>query len=129
MCASTEPLHDRQVCREEGLASSLPLASFEELGNTNHGRSKDSGYIGVASCLRTYDEAAGFPPSPLGAEHRVAVEVHRAVLRVLVGSGRLQPLLRHGWVVGGRGLSEPETSDSDSQGQTTVPQLQAALAL
>jgi len=82
----------------------------------------------VASCLRTYDEAAGFPPSPLGAEHRVAVEVHRAVLRVLVGSGRLQPLLRHGWV-GGRGLSEPETSDSDSQGQTTVPQLQAALAL
>ena len=61
----------------------------------------------VASCLRTYDEAAGFPPSPLGAEHRVAVEVHRAVLRVLVGSGRLQPLLRHGWVVGGRGLSEP----------------------
>jgi hypothetical protein len=55
--------------------------------------------------LRTYDEAAGSPPAPPGPEHRVSVEVHRAVLRVLVGSGRLQPL-RHGWV-GGRGLSEP----------------------
>jgi hypothetical protein len=46
--------------------------------------------------VRTYNEAACFPPSPLGPEHRVPVEVHRAVLRVLivVASARLQPL-RH----------------------------------
>jgi len=50
-------------------------------------------------CIRTYNEAAGFPPSPLGPEHGVAVEVGRAVLRVLVAGGRrrLQPLRRHGW--------------------------------
>ncbi len=47
--------------------------------------------------LLTDDEAAGFPAATLGAEHGVAAEVHRAVLRVVVvaGGGSFHPL-RHG---------------------------------